>query len=154
MGSSSSQTNLCSVFRTTGQGETLHPRPLISALDFREFLYNSRSNIAGLGKRILLAQADPWSAVEWEILPSWAEKLPPLGPILIGIWPKEVFPSVYRVRTVGDQCAAGNEEREGTVRTAAEGKDGILDGVATVAGDDGVDTESWVKLSAWMTGKE
>src|SRR4051812_18753010 len=76
--SSLKECNLCPWPARQLKCNPLTPRPLISCLYPWKFLHQPDSCIAALQQGKLLAQADPWPAIERQILPAGPQMLPPL----------------------------------------------------------------------------
>jgi hypothetical protein len=114
----------------TRQRQRLLPLPRISTLNRTKLLHQPHSHITRFRQRILLPQANPWAAVERQVLPARPQRLPALGPVLVGVGPVDVLATMHGVGRVPDHCAFGHEERVLAVGTAAEGEDGVADGEA------------------------
>lgn len=77
-----------------------------------------------------MPQADSWSAVEREILPSRTQALPALGFVLVGVRAVEVLAAVHGVGRVAYHSAFRDEEGMLAVWAAAEREDGVADSKA------------------------
>jgi len=112
---------------------------LIPPLHAHKLLHQPHGRIARLRQRKLLTDADARPAVEGQVLPARTQGLPALGSEGVGVGAVVVGPAVHAVEGPGEDVAAGEEEGGLAVRAAAEGEDGVGEGFAGVAGDDGVE---------------
>lgn len=81
----------------TCQPQTLPPLAAVQSLNFCETLQQSYNYIARLGKRQLLPDANPRTAVERQELPTGAEVIPALRPEFVGVRAPEILPPVHHV---------------------------------------------------------
>ena len=139
-----SQGHLDSIPTAQRQGQALDPHPAIRvpALQLGKLLGQPDRHETRLGQRVLLAQANAWTAVEWKILPARPKALPALGLVFLGVRSVEIGPSVHRKGGVAHDGSAGYEERSCTVGATADGEDGVFYRVTAVAGHDGVCAQS------------
>jgi hypothetical protein len=82
-------------------------------------------------------------AIEGKVLPPGSQRLPALWLVQVCILAVQVLAPVHRVGRVRDERSFGDEEGRRTGGAAAEGQDGVSDGEAGVAWDDGVDAQGW-----------
>jgi hypothetical protein len=124
--------HLDAIVTSQRQRQLLNPRLGISALKFAKFLDEAHSDIARLGKSVLLTQADAWAAVERQVLPTGTQVCPSLWLVLVGIFTVEILSSMHDIRRVTDHCAFGDEEWMLAIRAAAERDEGVANGEARV----------------------
>lgn len=110
-------------------------------LDASKLLQQSHGSVRGLCESELLTDADPGPAVKGEVLPSRLKPVPALGPEGFGIGAKEGGAPVHGVDGPAKQSPGGDQQGGCTLRPAAERKDGVDEGLAGVARDDGVKPE-------------
>lgn len=124
--------HLDTIVTSQRQRQLLNPRLRISAFKFAKLLNDTDSDIARLGKSVLLTQADPWTTVERQVLPTWTQICPSLWLVLVGIFAVEIFSSMHDKRRVTDHCAFRDEEWVLAVRAAAKREESVANGEARV----------------------
>ena len=110
-----------------------------------ESLQQPHKDIASFGEGELLPDADPWPAVEWDIVPAGLSVEPPLGMEFFCVITPEIFSSMHDVYVVPNCATLGDEDRQGSVGPATTGDGRVAHGGATVHGDDWVETERFVE---------
>ena len=125
--------------------------PISNVLEPFVPLRNTGNNKRHLRQRKVLSDADPWPAVERDVVPGLG--LPDF-PALWGedVWVCEglggrrvqVFAALHGVGGVDDAVALHDGDGEVAVRSAAIGEGGVCEGEAEVVGDGWVEAEAFV----------
>ena len=95
----------------------------------------------------MLAKADTRTAVEGQVFPSRAQRLPAFRLVFVGIGTVQIFSSMHYVGRVANHGALGNEERILAVRAATAWENGIADREAGVTWHDRVRAECYLDVN-------
>ena len=108
-------------------------------------LHESRQDVAGFGQGELLAEADPGTAVEGQILPAGLPSDPSVGFEFVGVFSPQIFASVHGKHGVANADALGDEEGGLAVRTTAKRESSVPGGLAGVNRDGREEPEGFVQ---------